>query len=525
MPVTHWMVWISMGLDVVTAGWWAFHGRVWLLHICLVVAACSVLAMRTHRRWSQAGAWGLLVVGLATWAEYLFGIDLIDRKYTSHLDPVWPAGWWFHPGRMSIVSAVTMPVLAVGLLAWNSRWRKRFWWTHLCLVPVAIILYSGAVFHLYQMLGLPIVAFESWSSLNGIDFDVGNVVMGRSALLLWTVLVISMVVERSDRGIFAMLSSQVLLGQTSRWFLLGVVILPVMSLVHLQGQRLGWYSPTVGSMLFVNATAVLFVSMVLWGLTRLMQEEAARRESSMREQAALAHAEEANRLKDEFLATLSHELRTPLTAIMGWSAMLAAGNVRQNSVERACASILRAAQQQTRLVDDLLDISRIVTGNLQLDVAPVALVGVIKAALETIQPAIQSKGLGFHVVFASPEVVIRGDHARLVQVVWNLLSNAVKFTPTGGRIVVRLTRVASEAHITVEDTGRGIAASMLHVVFDRFRQVDSSRTRDIGGLGLGLSIVRYLVDLHGGWVTVESPGLGQGATFTVALPVISVDEL
>jgi PAS domain S-box-containing protein len=235
--------------------------------------------------------------------------------------------------------------------------------------------------------------------------------------------------------------------------------------------------------------------------------------------AAEREAREANRIKDDFLATLSHELRTPLTAILGWSSMLAGGTLKPDATPRAIQIISRNARHLAQLVDDVLDVSRIVSGRLRMDMQPLDLAVVIEAALETIRPVAETKSIELQVKLDRSDIVVAGDPARLQQVMWNLLSNAVKFTPDGGHVHVSLERRASQAQIVVADTGRGIGPEFLPFVFDRFRQADSSTTRNVGGLGLGLAIVRYLVELHGGSVHAESEGENLGATFTISLPV------
>ncbi|HUF92205.1 MAG TPA: ATP-binding protein [Candidatus Limnocylindria bacterium] len=237
-----------------------------------------------------------------------------------------------------------------------------------------------------------------------------------------------------------------------------------------------------------------------------------------REQTARADAEALNRTKDEFLATLSHELRTPLNAIFGWARMLQTGTVTGATAQRAVEAIVRNATAQVQLIDELLDVSRIITGNMRLDLRPVDIHAVIETALDAVRPAAANKGLRIETMLDPRAGPVTGDPNRLRQVVWNLLSNAVKFTPAPGRVQVRLQRVSSRVEIVVSDTGQGIAPDVLPYVFDRFRQGDSSITRRHGGLGLGLSLVRHLVDLHGGTVTGHSPGVGEGATFVVTLP-------
>jgi PAS domain S-box-containing protein len=230
-------------------------------------------------------------------------------------------------------------------------------------------------------------------------------------------------------------------------------------------------------------------------------------------------AEDANRAKDEFLATMSHELRTPLNAVLGWSRMLRAGQVAPGQASRALEVIERNARAQAQLVDDILDVSRIITGKLRLVVAPVELASVIDGALEVVRLAAHAKGIELHAALDPGVGTVNGDAARLQQVVWNLLANAVKFTPPGGRVLIRLQHAAGMARIVVTDTGAGIAPEFLPHVFDRFRQADSSTTRIHGGLGLGLAIVRHIVEQHGGDVRAESRGLGEGSTFTVEIPL------
>jgi signal transduction histidine kinase/ActR/RegA family two-component response regulator len=247
----------------------------------------------------------------------------------------------------------------------------------------------------------------------------------------------------------------------------------------------------------------------------------ARTQTLAREKAAREEAEEANRLKDEFLATVSHELRTPLTAILGWSNMLLAGRLEGEMRDHALDIIHRNAQSQNQLISDLLDVSRIISGKLRLDLRTVELPAVIEAAVEATRPAAEAKGVRLTTALDPRSGPINGDADRLQQVVWNLLTNAIKFTPEGGEIRVRLASADSRVEITVRDSGMGIAPEFLPHIFDRFRQADPGTNRVHGGMGLGLSIVRQLVELHGGTVRAESEGEGKGATFTVSLPFVN----
>jgi len=285
----------------------------------------------------------------------------------------------------------------------------------------------------------------------------------------------------------------------------------------------------------LSARARLFANDELGQLTRAFNEMLGRLEENeeslvranerydqllAREQEARHAAEEANRTKDEFLATLSHEIRTPLAAILGWSQVLARMPAAEQDAElrEGIATVERNARTQAQLVDDLLDMSRIVAGTLRLSVRSVPLREVTEAAIETVRHAAGAKGIELRRSYADENLTLRGDPGRLQQVIWNLLANAVKFTPRGGIVTIAVSADQANAVITVSDTGRGIAPDFLPHIFERFRQADASASRRFGGLGLGLSIVRNLVELHGGTVQAESPGLGQGATFTVVLP-------
>lgn len=239
----------------------------------------------------------------------------------------------------------------------------------------------------------------------------------------------------------------------------------------------------------------------------------------VRERNARRHAEEADRLKDEFLATLSHELRTPLTSILGWASMIRNGEVEGGNIIRAIETIERNARSQARLIDDLLDVSRIITGNLRLELQPLSLGPVVESALDALRPTAHAKGISVRTLFEARGCLVCGDANRLRQVIWNLLSNAVKFTSKGGTINLSLYCTDATARLVVSDTGDGISAEFLPYVFDRFRQAEGSISRKQGGLGLGLAVVRHLVELHGGTVSAQSDGLGRGSTFQVDLPL------
>jgi len=240
------------------------------------------------------------------------------------------------------------------------------------------------------------------------------------------------------------------------------------------------------------------------------------------ERAARSAAEHASRMKDEFLATVSHELRTPLNAIVGWAHLLLRGKLEPNDLQQGLSTIERNARVQTRLIEDLLDMSRIISGKLRLDIQRLMPVTIIEAAIDSATPAANAKGIRLEKILDPQAAPVAGDAARLQQVVWNLLSNAIKFTPKGGRVQVLLQRVNSHVELTVADTGQGISPEFLPYVFERFRQADPSTTRKQGGLGIGLAIAKQLVELHGGTIRATSSGEGQGSSFIVQLPLMVV---
>jgi signal transduction histidine kinase len=292
---------------------------------------------------------------------------------------------------------------------------------------------------------------------------------------------------------------------------------PLITAVSLDEQEVlsNWRQETTRVGLFFGLLAGLIVVVQLL----LVREMGARSVALAREQNARQEAEHANAVKDQFLMTLSHELRTPLTAIRGWARMLAIGAVDEGRRIKAIDAIERNALAQERLIEDLLDVSRIVGGNLSMNVQTVQIAKVAHLALETVRPTAEAKGVQLQSTIDEEAGAVSGDPERLQQVVWNLLSNAVKFTPAGGRVLLDVhARRGSEIAIVVTDTGVGISTEFLPRAFERFQQADATTTRSHGGLGLGLSIVRSLVELHGGRVSVRSDGIGHGATFEVVLP-------
>lgn len=280
----------------------------------------------------------------------------------------------------------------------------------------------------------------------------------------------------------------------------------IIGTIEVQSYKKNVYLPehVTAMSMAANLTAVAFENVRLLKLERTAREA----------------AEESNRLKDEFLATVSHELRTPLTAILGWSRLLEGGALDESIVKQAIETIGRNAKAQAQIVDDILDVSRIITGNLYIDLHPLEVVPVIENAINVVRPTADAKGIKIETYFDQKPAMISGDANRLQQVVWNMLSNAVKFTESGGRVCLKVTQSGGAVEVSVSDTGQGINKEFLPYVFDRFRQADSTTTRQHGGLGLGLAIARHLVEIHGGTIRAESPGVGRGATFTIRLPLV-----
>jgi PAS domain S-box-containing protein len=270
-----------------------------------------------------------------------------------------------------------------------------------------------------------------------------------------------------------------------------------------------------------NATGkIIGASKVARDITDQKRLDAERHRLLAQEQAARQTAEEANRLKDEFLATISHELRNPLNSIVGWAELLRRGQLNEKVTTRAIAAIASAAHAQEQLISDLLDVSRIVSGRLRLDVRPLQLIEVLKNAVDAIRPALDAKQIRLQQIIDPNASPMTGDPDRLRQIFWNLLSNAAKFTPKNGWIRLLSQRINSHVEIIVSDNGIGIEPEFLPFVFDRFRQAETGTTRQTTGLGLGLAIVRHLVELHGGSVRADSKGAGEGASFTVKLPIL-----
>jgi signal transduction histidine kinase/ActR/RegA family two-component response regulator len=308
-------------------------------------------------------------------------------------------------------------------------------------------------------------------------------------------------------------------GVLARRLLPALLLPPILGYVRTFGEAAGWYDAAMGRALVNTVFMIILGALIWWSGRALDATDRARRALLEAERAARGEAERASHLKDQFLATLSHELRTPITAILGWSQLLARGESSTEDLDEGIATIARNARAQARIIDDLLDMSRIVSGKLRLDLQPMEVAGVVEAAVASVAPMAQSRDISITTSINSSSAMVLGDVARLQQVFWNLLSNAVKFTPRGGVVQVVVETRPSHVQVQVIDNGQGISPEFLPHLFERFRQQDGTSTRIHGGLGLGLSIARQLVEFHGGTIAAASAGEGKGATFTVRLPL------
>ena len=469
-------------------------------------AALLVLALAPrHTGLVRVLAVPVALLGGLTLAEHLFRVDLgIAHRLFS--EPPGAAAT-MAPGRMGPPASTTFLFLGVGLLLAVGSVRARRAATLLGTVVLALAALS-LVGYLYG-----VGAFYGVARVTGISFQMATVSAALAVGLMAAIPDhgLTGVLLRDDPGgamvrrlLFPMVAASLLLG----W-------------LRLFGERSGLYEMAFGTAARTLLEILLFLALLWWTANALSRQARVLRESEERERGARLEAEAANRLKDQFLATISHELRAPLNAILGWIHLIKKDTATPEMVTSGLEVIERNARVQSKLIADLLDVSRIVSGKLRLEMQPVDLRAGMESALEAVAPGAAAKGIHLVQEIAPGPYPVQGDPARLQQVVGNLLSNAVKFTPPGGTVAVTLRRSGSDAEVHVQDTGKGIRPEFLPHVFDRFRQEDATTSRSHGGLGLGLSIVKQLVDLPGGTVEVWSAGDGAGATFTVRLPLIA----
>lgn len=449
------------------------------------------------------------LIGLATLSEHAIGWNLgIDQLlFTEPPNAAATAS----PGRMGPPAATSFFILGVALILLRQP-RPRPLWGQWLGVTAAMIGLPGVLGRLYGAGQLYLL-----SQLTGIALP--------SAMVL-ALLGAATVAARPDTGLALLIVREAPGGAVLRRIVLpAMMLLIVVGWATILAQKLGWADAAVAA-----ALEVVFVMICLLVIgahnARVLNAIARGRDTAERERerlleserAARKDAERAVRVKDEFLTTVSHELRTPLSGILGWTHVLQQATDAATRT-KALEAIERGARAQAQLINDLLDTSSIVSGKTRLQVATVDVGPLVEAALATLTPNAEAKGIQLQRVIDPHAGLVKGDRERLQQVFWNLIGNAIKFTPKGGRVQVVVERAASSVTVSISDNGIGIAPEFLPRVFDRFRQADSSATRSYGGLGLGLAIVRHIVDMHGGTVTAESAGQGRGATFTVAFPI------
>jgi signal transduction histidine kinase/ActR/RegA family two-component response regulator len=491
--------------------------------ISLLLCGWSLVLLASPRRslWLKLAGYFLALVvvaiGTATLSEHLWGWDLgIDQWLFTEASG---AAATASPNRMGPPASVAFPLLGIALLLIDYRTRRGAapaQMLAMVVILIALVPVLGYIFGIQQLFGI--------ARYTGIALHTAIGLLGLATGIL---------LARPDAGVMRLLLADNSGGLLLRRMIPGAILLPiVLDRLREAGQDAGLYDADFGRSLLVLGFIVAFSGLTWWTGMAVHGHAAAREraeaaEREMRERLvatlesernARAMAERSSRMKDEFLATLSHELRTPLNAILGWVQLLLRGGISERDAARGLEAIDRNSRLQVQLIEDLLDMSRIESGNVRLDVREVDLPAVIDAALAAAAPSAAAKGLTLERQIDPAVRHVQGDPARLQQVLWNLVSNAVKFTPAGGRVVVSLQRSPGHIEIAVRDNGIGISPDFLDSVFDRFRQADGSTTRRYGGLGLGLSIARQLTELHGGSLMAESTGEGHGSTFTIRLP-------
>ena len=436
-------------------------------------------------------------------------------------DRDWGRGGVLSPGRMGPTGATSWTLLGIGFVlatfprgTFARRFAPALPTITASIATLSLLGYFYGVNTLYSLPHTTVIAFQTATFIFAVS--------------------LGFIFSVPEHGLMLMLGDPHSGGVFARRMMPTIFLVPILlGFFQIIGERQGLHDSAFGSALRTVAEIIFFMLFV-WIISSALSNHAKRRaevtealrvsrqelrELLESERAARTSAEHAARLKDDFLATLSHELRTPLHAVIGWAQILKKDLLQPDKARAAAEIIERNARLQAQLITDLLDISRIVSGNMRLELQAVDLSAVVEAAIESIMPEAQAKGVQIRRAIEPVPNSAQGDPARLQQVVWNLLSNAVKFTPAGGSVRVALTERGSRAEICVADTGQGIAPEFLPHVFKRFRQADPSPSRSHGGLGIGLAIVKQLVELHGGHIRVESGGIGKGTTFTIEVPL------
>lgn len=462
------------------------------------------------RHVGQLLAIGTGAIGLATFSQHLFGWNLgIDQLlFTEQPGAVATTS----PGRMGPPASFSFTLAGIALLLLHGGRLASFaQLLSIAIGLVALLAFTGYAYGAELLYGV--------AAYTGIALNTATALVALS---------IGLLAASVDRGLASVAAGERAGSVIARRLLPFAVVIPLLlGAFGVWLESAGYFdvrfsiAAVMIAIIVILATLIARTAILLNRAERLrMEAEAERERLFAREREARAEAQRANQTKDEFLATVSHELRTPLNAILGWTRVLRNGGpLDEHTRKRALATIDSNCTAQAQLIEDLLDVTRVTAGNLRLDLQPVDLRETIAGAVDAVRPAAEAKSIDLRTELGSCGNSIRGDPARLQQVIWNLLANAVKFSPEGGSVRIRLTGDASEAMIVVADEGEGIDPELLPYVFERFRQANGRIMSRHGGLGLGLSIARTLVEMHGGSLEAASAGLGQGATFTVRLPL------
>ena len=483
----------------------------------LLCCSVSLWLFISRWKWSTPVAIGLAVlagtIGILTFSENLFGWDLgIDQLlFVEEPGALATAS----PGRMGPNGALSLTFASIALLSLRrhpfASQLLAFWIAIFATVPIVGYWYGAE--QLYSVARFTGIAWPT--ALTLLVFSVG------------------ILSARPDVGHVAALVGDTPGGVMARRVLLSTIVVPLtLGYLWLVGQRLGLYDVGLGAAIFAVGLMVMLTALILRTARSLDISDRARQaiqherdELLTREQSAREIAERASRLKDEFLAVVSHELRTPLNTIVGWTEILRLHQLPDDQRTHATSVLARNGRLLARLVEDLLDVSRMATGHVPLELQPVELTTIAKAAIDAIASTAKEKEISVTARFDGPRTIVAGDAHRLEQIAGNLLSNAVKFTPSGGWVEVRVHAEGPVAELTVRDSGQGISPDFMPHVFERFRQGDGTTTREHSGLGLGLAIAKNLAELHGGGIQAMSAGEGQGATFTLSLPLLDASRV
>jgi signal transduction histidine kinase len=475
--------------------------------VIFLLYSAGLLLNNSENRQAQTAALVLTAAGMTiavlTLSQYVFGVDLGIDELIMRDNP--NARITSSPGRMSPFVASNFILTGAALLLWrrtagkNYRPSEYFALAALFMPVVAVTGYIFSATELY-----------SFSSVTGVALFTS---------ILFLILLKGVLAVHNERGFTTILLSETRGGLVLRFLLpSSLVALIFFYWLSAQAARAGLIVPDLVVPLGILSSGAV-IAFLIWRSAKLLYDADIKERQTFAElENAYQTAEVASRAKDEFISVVSHELRTPLNSILGWVRIVNADASEEN-VRRAFEVITRQSENQLQLIEDLLDTSRIISGKMRLDIKPFRIEEVVREAIETVRPAAEAKKI--NLIFDKPDALswLSGDPDRLQQVFWNLLANAVKFTPRGGAICVRLSETDAHSQIEVTDTGDGIAAEFLPHVFERFRQSDNSATRRSGGLGLGLSLARNIIELHGGEISAKSEGRGKGSTFTVRLPI------